>query len=136
MLTVEDYSQSRVHRDRKRSMANECDSRTPRRDSNVTGTATSAIPEPSKRPSMPYRYSSNGGSVTDTVFGTSYQTSHSYSQSRRPSDAVIAEEPGVRSRTYSVSSNSTDYGTEGIYGWRGDHDTGGYYGWKQDGTRR
>jgi hypothetical protein len=137
---LKDYSQSRVHRERKRSATGrDVHYPTMRRESIATGVVTSPMPIPSQRPSMPHRNSSTSGSVTDSTFGSSYQNTHSYSQSsmyssqsRRPSDAMLPGGPSSRSRTLSISSNSSDYGGDGYYGWRTGNGADGYYGWQQD----
>lgn len=133
----EDYSQSRVRRERRQS-ATSHDSHYPttRRESIATSAVTSAMPMPSQRPGLNRNSSTSGSVATESTLGSSYQSSHSYSQSgmyssqsRRPSDAVLPERPSFRSRTESSSSNSSNYGNDGWFGWKYRNGGDGYYGW-------
>lgn len=139
----QDYSQSKAHRDRKHSATSHTSGyASARRESITSSMATSSMPAPSRRPSMPHRNSSTSGSVIESPLGTSYQSTHSFSQSstyssqsRRPSEAMLPVRPGFRSRTDSMSSNSSDYGIDGYYGFQNSTGTDGYYGWRQENGR-
>jgi hypothetical protein len=102
---------------------------------------TPAIAVP-QRPNYSHRQSSNSGSVMESMPGSptsavgsppwqhprtfSYSTTDS-TQSRRPSDA------NPISRTMSASSESSDFGFNGSYGFGNDDDFGtdGTYGWNR-----
>jgi hypothetical protein len=117
------YLESRIHQDRKRTC---------RGDNEVhrtTGAAPISVPS---RPSSDRQYSSSGGSMFGSMQsspGSAY-VGMSRIQSRRESDAMSPIDGGAISRTVSVSSVSSDYGTNGSIGWNNDpsYGTNGGYG--------
>ena len=136
------YCDSRTHRDRQHSFSG--GSVVPRHHStrydshgstsaNAYATPAVAIPQ---RPVLPQRNSSNSGSAMESVAGSpsstfgsppwqnsrSYSYSTSYSSSRRPSDAMASLDERVRTRTDSVSSESSEYGIDGVFGCSRDTD--------------
>lgn len=92
---------------------------------------------------MPHRNSSASGSVAGSPFGSSFQSTNSFphssmypSQSRRPSEAMSPPAgSGFRRRTESMSSNSSDFGMDGYFGFRTGTGTDGYQCWPQDNGR-
>ncbi|KIW16808.1 hypothetical protein PV08_03998 [Exophiala spinifera] len=131
------YAESSVHRERRQSFSQDSGGShrysAARRDSNVSRSGTSyaipaiAIPQ---RPNMMPRYSSNSSSVMESVSGSpsstfgsppsrsgrSYSYSTNYTSSRRPSDAMASLDEHVLNRADSSSSESSDYGIDGILG--------------------
>ncbi|KAI1618931.1 hypothetical protein EDD36DRAFT_45560 [Exophiala viscosa] len=146
------YSDSSIHQDRKRSCTGTSEPRRQpvRHDPHGSSAGTVYPTQPlavPQRPAVPQRYSTNGSSGTDfmpgspsSMFGSpsdqngrSYLPSSGYPSSRRPSDAFSSLDSNMITRTSSVSSESSSYGTNGTYGWRTDNDdygTNGVYGWK------
>jgi len=132
------YTESRIHQDRSRTSRGVSDSRSqstrqePRRSTAngaAHGTPPIAVPQ---RPALPQRNSSSSGSAIESVTGSpfstfgnsSWQNGRSFSsstsfssQQRRPSEAMAPSDFEVISRTISGSSDSSDFGTKGGYGW-------------------
>ncbi|KIX02183.1 uncharacterized protein Z518_08122 [Rhinocladiella mackenziei CBS 650.93] len=133
------YLDSRIHQERKRACRGNTEPRQQLTRYESYGSTTAngstyctppiAVPQ---RPTMSKRNSSTSGSVMDSVQGSpvstfgspAWQSSHSYSyatqystQSRRPSDAMGPLDSGMRSRAMSVSSDTSEFGINGGYGW-------------------
>jgi len=132
------YTESRIHQDRSRASRGLSDprSQSTRHESHGStangaayGTPPIAVPQ---RPALPQRNSSSSGSAIESVASSpissfespSWQNGRSFSSStssstqhRRPSEAMAPSDFDVISRTISGSSDSSDFGTKGGFGW-------------------